>query len=289
MAGEPKSVLSLETGLTLMTGKVSYRIGGLTEDPVFGNVLLPYPISELAFDSRVAATYTRLRVMPAESNTISFELAWAPTQLAGQMRDSDWGVFSAPGVLDVYSVSDAWLGYIALNVGVYRRTPSDLWLGVGLAYEHMAFKVQNLLQWRPSDPGYPRIFVPGTALLLDLDVWRPYIGVEKYWDVGQPLELGLGVQYTPVMIVDYVDDHVLREKLSHSEELGYAVDAFFSMMVQAKHKIFIGMKLAVNITASDGRQRQTDYSVTPNEWIATLQSDFKGARWMGTLTVGRTF
>lgn len=221
-------------------GDTTYTIGGHVSDNLGNAEDLWWPLSELKWPLDVWMLSGGAQI-DFSRFSVSGEVFKNVTNDAGDMEDSDWGVyfietgnpFFATETKDVFSTSEADLDalifdvrarYWALKKGVF-----SLAVGAGWRYEDFDFEASNVKQYSPSAPSYglpsdPFAFNdPGLAVTYDVTYNIPYIEIAADISAGEKVTLEAFIGYSPIVKAEDKDDHVLRSKLSEGDCDGTAI------------------------------------------------------------------
>ncbi len=297
--------IAVDLGTGVLRGHTTYQIGGDVDYANSAHEDLRFPISELKFPLDV--------YMASLSASAEFKEKWKLvinakkniTDDAGSLEDSDWGYWHDgadlphdPGStcdpdkcssdsLDIYSESDAELDALIIDLDfryrffnkAFGKTSLSFFAGAGHIYENFSYEVSDLDQWYPSYKDYFGVNlghdkVSGKVLTYDISYFIPYIRVGTTFAVEDRLGIEGSLAFSPYLIIQDEDNHILRDKVSEGELEGAAIMLSLEGRYNFSRHWFTKLELNYMILYAEGEQKQyirSDHFATIDEEITSEQ------------------
>jgi len=265
-------IIEVNAGAGMMTGDTTYQIGGRADYSDGTRDYLRFPISELKFPLDV--------FMASFDVTAEYKNKWILgmgakkniTHDAGKLEDSDWGIYylngcwtCSAGSLDIYSESDASLDALIIEINMrYRFYTGSKWsffTGLGNRYEKYTFDVGNLEQWYPSGDTYmgydtSPVTVDGQVLKYAISYNIPYIEVGTSIRSGSRFILESRWGFSLYVRVEDKDNHILRDKVSEGDLLGFAGLLSLEGRYHYTKHLFSTLSISYRHVYAEGTQEQ---------------------------------
>jgi hypothetical protein len=305
------SRFDLRLGLGLLGGDSTYTIGGEISDNEGNRGYLWDPISELKWPLDVVLVSLGGR---AEVGRFSVrgEVAKNATSDAGDMEDSDWGVYYglsggnpyfSPTSKDIYSTSSTDLDALIVDLrgrfAVWRGKWFSTAVGLGLRYQKFSIVASDVEQYSPSYQTYglDRVFpsdpfaaaVPGPALDYEVTYTIPFAELSGRFQIGSPLSLEASLGYSPLVAARDRDDHLLRSKLSEGSCNGSAWLFELELRLQLSRHWFAAAGASGLFIDTSGTQEQRFYGGEDAGYEATIGQTITSSQARGSLEVGYSF
>ncbi|MBL7114154.1 MAG: omptin family outer membrane protease [Kiritimatiellae bacterium] len=284
------SMMDFDVGLEGWGGDLTYRIGGAVVFPDGSTESVPFPLSELEFPVEVLLVSGQASTEIEGLWRASVRGAVSLSDDAGTMYNSDWGVLTQSGELDIFSESsaelDVWEVEAWLGVVVARGSYGVLALGAGYLYQSFDYVMSDLDQWYPASSGrIPPDRVSGTVATYEATVDMPYVGVEWSWIVDPLLRFDLRAGFSPYTQVEDEDHHLLRSKVSLSEDDGTG----FLVQASARYPFTHGWyaNASVRYVGIDVDGDQVQYQ--DGALLGQIEHEVDSEQVMARLGVGRFF
>ena len=257
---------SLQAGAGYWLGDATYSIGGRAWTPQTGTVQLPDKISELSFPLDVPFGSVGGNLIWKDRFEVFGTFMGNLTDPSSKVKDSDWGVFSDAGTLDIYSESDATLSAIAVDVGgrywfrstsPTNRFACSVGMGPSLLYQHLDWTLSNVDQWYPSRPQLAHDTLSGVAATYYSDIVMPYLDgciIVKFNQFSGRLEAGFG----PAVVQDE-DNHIVRQKRSTATMAGVGVKTAAELRYDLTRHLFILARVDALSIQATGTSKERGY------------------------------
>jgi outer membrane protease len=279
-----KPVWSFNTGVEQWSGYTKYQIGGDVTWSDGSTDRVHFPLSELDFPLDVYAASIGAELAFLKKWSVGLTYKTNITDDAGEMKDSDWGVFSSnTNRLDIYSESDAELdaNVVDLN-GRYmffqnRSGCVKLYAGIGYQYQNFDYIASNAVQWSPSIPSLGYVYFPGKVLTYEVTYHIFYGEVAAVYAINQfTIEASLGLGG---VTGEDEDHHLLRGKVSKGEFDGAA--GMFSLKANydftAHWSAFLGVdSVYIEAEGEDDSYFYGSYSHTIEHEVESEQTSVAG-------------
>jgi hypothetical protein len=301
----------IRLGPAVLRGDSTYTIGGAFSDNQGNAGRYWDPISELKWPLDVAKVSLGGR---AEIGRFSFrgEIAKNATSDAGDMEDSDWGVYYdmsggypafSPYSKDVYSTSSTDLDALIVDFrgryAVWRRPRFSTSVGLGLRYQKFSSVASDVHQYSPtfytygledvfgSDPFY----YDGNGPAIDYEVTYtiPFAELSGVYRFGAKVSLEGAIGYSPLVQATDRDDHLLRFKLSEGSGNGSAWLFDLALRLQWTRHWFAALGVSGLFIDTSGTQEQRFYAGELAGYQATIEQTITSSQTSGTLEVGYSF
>lgn len=196
-------------------------------------------------------------------------------------EDSDWGYFymkgylnTVPSSLDIFSESDTtmdgWLFDTRLTYMVLQESVFKLSCGIGFSWSAFSFSMFNVDQYYPSYETY-KSTVPSTYsghVLVDGPVGTYTVTnttliylvfTPTFTLLDNSLILSGSFIFSPYALIDDVDDHILRDKLSVGHDEGFMMRGEGSVIYRFSPFFSVELSLSYETSQASGKQTQTRY------------------------------
>jgi outer membrane protease len=284
------SMVDLDVGLEGWGGDLTYRIGGMIVFPDGSTEYTHFPLSELEFPLEVLLLSGQASAEIEGLWRASIRGAVSLDSDAGTVYNSDWGVWSQSGELDIFSESsadldvwevEAWLGMV-----VARGAYGLLSLGAGYLYQSFDYTMSDLDQWTFLSWGeVSSDRVSGRVATYEATVEMPYVGVEWNWAPDPLLQFDLRAGFSPYTQVEDEDHHLLRSKVSRADDEGIG----FLMQADARYPFTQGWYAEASVRfvwfEVDGDQVQYQDGAL----LGQIEHEIDSEQVMARLGVGRLF
>jgi outer membrane protease len=308
-AGDRNFDLWLRSGI--LRGDSTYTIGGTFADNQGDQGEIRDPLSELKWPLDVVVASLGGQ---AEAGRFSLrgEVMKNATDNAGDMEDSDWGVYYdlsdgdpafSPYSKDVFSTSGTDLDLLILDVrgrySVVQGPQFSATVGLGLRYQKFSLVASDVHQYSPtfytygldgvftSDPFAADVSGPGIDYEVTYTI--PFAELSVLYRFGAMLRLEGSLGYSPFVQASDRDDHLLRQKLSEGSDTGSAWLLDLTLRLQAtKHWFAAGGVSGLFIDPS-GTQQQSYYGGEYVGYQATLDQTLRSSQICSSLEVGFSF
>jgi len=289
-----------------LEGDTTYTIGGHVSDNL-GNVGdLWWPLSELKWPLDVWMLSAGARV-DFSRFSVSGEVFKSVTNDAGDMEDSDWGVyflgtgnpFFQTDTKDVFSTSEADLDALIFDVRArywaLKRGPFSLAVGAGWRYEDFDFEAGNVNQYSPSAPTYglssdPFAFSdPGLVITYDVTYTIPYIEIAADITAGEKVTLEAFVGYSPIVNAEDKDDHLLRSLLSEGDCDGTAIMVGIDARYDITKHWFGLLGFDYISIDTDGTQTQSSYAGELTGLVSKIDQEITSSQTYFYIEAGYSF
>lgn len=287
---------SLQAGAGYLTGNSTHSIGGHAWLPEEGSINLPDKISELVFPLDVACGSVAGNLLWNGRFELHGRVTENLTDPSTKMNDSDWGVISDSGTLDIYSESDAELTALSADVGgriwFYPTPPNSRFVlsmgfGPSLLYQHWDWTISNVDQRYPSRPDWVHETQSGVVATYSADIVMPYLSacaVVKYQRLTGRAELGIG----PAVVQDQ-DDHILRQKRSTADMAGAGATASIELRYELTKHLFTLARLDTLSIQASGTSVDQGYGGDLTGYYAEIDEQFTLISLSGGLAIGYSF
>lgn len=305
----------IRVGAGLLGGDTTYSIGGsVTDDAGFRGELWD-PLSELKWPLDVMMVTLGAR---AQFGALCLRGAVAKnaTSDAGDMEDSDWGVYYllsggdahfSPESKDIFSTSTTSLDALTVDARVryepwrgavrrsLRRAPFSPALGLGLRYQRFSITGSDVRQHSPTWAGYGLPEDPfagsqsGPVIEYDVTYVVPFAEIAGSYRFGESLRLEASLGYSPRASARDRDDHLLRSKLSKGSGNGQAWLFDLELRYQATRHWFATLGVAGLFVDTSGTQRQEFYAGEDAGVRLTIDQKITSSQVSGALEVGYGF
>jgi len=292
------SKLSVNMKLGHWGGHTMYQIGGPAQ---FGgeSVRLPMPISELKFPLfvKTAGIRAKLRLNRRWRMHVNWETNLS--DFGGYMIDQDWGVdylsgdeLASPDRLDIKSESASYVNAHFLDVTFDRRLRRiNKWLvlgGVGLKRTSYHFTIRRIHQWYPSDPALEHDYIEGVGLKYNIISYAPYGELSFIPLSQQRYRVALALRYSPYVMIDDRDDHVLRDKVSRGKLVGDMRSLLLKAHYALVQHLYLFFDAEANWVYADGVQHQQG-SLDDAQWEAELEQKHESFVYQMSAGIKLTF
>ena len=299
----------------MLFGDSTYSIGGSISDNRGNSGEVWDPLSELKWPLDVVlaslggqAEFGRFSVRGEISKNV--------TSNAGDMEDSDWGVYygtygpnPAPGynfsssTKDVYSTSSTELDALILDFrgrfAVWQGERFSTKVGLGLRYQNFSMVASDVHQSSPtfydyhldkvlpSDPyAYDN---PGKVATYEVTYTIPFAEVSGLYRFGTMLSLESALGFSPFVQASDRDDHLLRSKLSEGSDTGIAWLFDLKLRLQATTHWFAAAGVSGLFISTHGTQKQSYYGGEDVGYQATIDQKITSSQVYSSLEVGFSF
>lgn len=310
-AAADDSHFDLRLGLGLLGGDSTYTIGGEISDNQGNHGYLRDPISELKWPLDVVLVSLGGR---AEFGRFSVrgEVAKNATSDAGDMEDSDWGVyydlsdgnsFFSPTSKDIYSTSSTDLDALIVDArgryAVWRGSWFSTAVGLGVRYQKFSIVASDLDQYSPTFKAYGldgffpsdpfAAVVQGPVLDYEVTYTIPFAELSGRFQFGSLLSLEAALGYSPLVTAKDRDDHLLRDKLSEGSGSGSAVLFALELRLQLSRHWFAAAGASGLFIDTSGTQEQRFYAGEDAGYALTIEQTITSSQARGSLEVGFSF
>jgi len=269
----------LWVGAGRMSGDTTYAIGG--EITVAEGTFETWtnPISELKWPLNV---WMASAGVSAEFGSffVSGEAFRSFTGDAGEMEDSDWGVFYvlsggdpffSSGSKDIFSTSEADLDAIIFDLKgrywFFKGAALSFAAGAGWLYQNFDYEADNVTQHSPSAvdvyglPSDPFAFAsPEIGVTYEVTYSIPYLEVATAIRLGEKFRCEAFLGYSPIATAEDEDHHLLRNpvKISKGDTDGSAWTAGIDGRYSLTRNWFAALGLNYLSIDTDGTQEQSE-------------------------------
>lgn len=287
---------SLQAGAGYWLGDATYSIGGHAWTPQEGSLHLPDKISELSFPLDVACASVGGNLVWKNRLEIFGTFTGNLTDPSSKMKDSDWGVFSDSGALDIYSESDAALKALSVDVGgrywicpanQTNRLVTSVGMGPSLLYQHLDWTLSNVDQWYPSHPRQAHDTQSGVVATYNTDVVMPYLEaciIVRCKRLSGRAEAGLGLA-----LVQDEDNHILRQRRSTATMAGFGTKLAAELRYDLSRHLFILANINALSIQAMGTSKETGYSGNLTGYYSEIDETFSLTSLNGGLAAGWSF
>ncbi|MCP4136542.1 MAG: omptin family outer membrane protease [bacterium] len=305
--------VNLELGVDRFFGYALYRIGGTVVDNNNGAIGQSVdPISQLEFPLNVFMASLDVELTFSDTVRLHVNGKKSINSSSGKMEDSDWGIWFSAGnywadskSLDVFSESDSSLnsfmidGDVQFNI-IHRRKVS-CYFGAGLFYQNMQFDISNLDQSYPSYSRYSgnlssqysgHTYISGTGITYDVEYFIPYLVLSPEVSITNDFIVSGRLGFSPYVIANDVDDHILRSKKMTGKSSGTAF--LINLRAQYYFSSYFYIKLYLDSLLVDtvGEQTQVYYATTSEANLgdsATIDNELSGRQFSAGIYCGIFF
>jgi outer membrane protease len=308
-AGENRFDLRLGAGM--LSGDSTYTIGGAVRDNQGTSGYTHNPLSELKWPLNVALVSVGARADIGRFS-LGAEYATSVTSGAGDMEDSDWGVYydmSGGNPMfsqyskDIFSTSttdlSAWTVDVRGRYHPWQGARFSTGVGLGLRYQKFSvvasdlfqyspsFSMYNLQNYFPSDPF--AAMVSGPVIEYEVSYTIPYVELSGLYRFGPLLSLEGSLGYSPLVSAKDRDDHLLRYKLNESTDTGSAWLFELALRLQATKHWFVSAGVSGLFIDTSGTQHQSFYAGEYAGYEITIDQTLTSSQLCGSLQVGCSF
>ncbi len=299
----------------MLSGNSTYTIGGSVSDNEGNSGEIWDPLSELKWPLDVVLVSLGGR---ADFGRVSLrgEITKNATSDAGDMEDSDWGVYygsygpnPAPGYYfsqtskDVFSTSSTDLDALILDFrgryAVWRGARFSTNVGLGLRYQKFSIVASDVHQYSPSYSTYGlnRVFPTdpfsyngsGPALEYEVTYTIPFVELSGLYRFGTMVSVEGALGYSPLVQASDRDDHLLRSKISEGSDKGSAWLFDLKLRLQATRHWFAALGVSGLFIDTSGTQKQRFYAGENLGYEATIDQTLTSSQTCGSFEVGFSF
>lgn len=291
--------LDLRVGAGRLSGDTTYSIGGELTVAEGTFETWTNPISELKWplDVWMASAGISAEVGPF---IVSGEAFRSFTGDAGEMEDSDWGVFYvlsggdpffSSGSKDIFSASDTDLDAIIFDLKArywfFRGDTLSFAAGGGWLYQNFDFEAERVNQYSPSAvdtyglPSDPFAFSsPERVVTYEVAYSIPYLEVATAIRLGEKFRCEAFLGYSPIAAAEDEDHHLLRDPVKISE--GSTDGSAWAAGVDGRYSLtrhwFAALGLDYLFIDTEGRQEQFEVVGTRRVPIGTIDTGISSSR-----------
>lgn len=245
----------ISLGLGNMNGYTQYQRGGLVTNADGSIEEIQFPLSELYFPLDVKTARLDVALSLGHGFTIGGGITKNLTNKAGDMEDSDWGLYylnnitqiydqygnpipfintTRPDTLDSFSRSEAELDALIWEVYIgYAIIEHPTWTFSGeLGYQHQNFQydMYNVDAWYPSQSYYTGYQSgsdtrEGKVLEYEITYMIPYVKAVYTGKITNRIGIEAGLGYAPRVRAEDRDDHLVSSP-PHYSKASYKGDAW---------------------------------------------------------------
>ena len=300
--------LDLWVGAGRLGGDSTYTIGGSVTDNFGGTGEIHSPLSELKWPLDVWMATVGVGA-DLGNFSLSGEVSHSLTSDAGDMEDSDWGIFFLDSggnpffrtdSKDIFSTSETDLTALTFDLRArywaLRKEGWSLGVGAGFLYENFDFEASNVNQYSPTAvPVYGLPFDPYEATVSGLGITYevthtiPFIEVAAAGRLGERVSVEASLGYSPIAMAEDTDDHVLRSKLSKGDCDGTAFMAGIDARFDITERWFAGAGFDYISISTDGTQTQNFYAGENVGLVLTIDQEITSSQTYFFLEAGYSF
>lgn len=298
-------------GPGVLRGDSTYTIGGFLYDNQGSSGVTQNPLSELKWPLDVVMLTVGARAQVGRFS-LSGEYGHSVTSDAGEMEDSDWGVYYdwsggnpmfSQTSKDIFSTSstdlDAWTVDVRGRYHPWQGPRFSTGVGVGLRHQKFSivasdlfqyspsFSLYNLQEYFPSDPF--AAVVDGPVLDYEVSYTIPYVELSGLYRFGSLLSLEGSVGYSPFVSAEDRDDHLLRYKLNESTDSGSAWLFALALRLQASRHWFATISVSGLFIDTSGTQHQSFYAGEYAGYEITIDQTLTSSQIYSSIQAGYTF
>ena len=305
------SRFDLWLGSEVLRGDSTYTIGGKVSDNQGHAWQYWDPISELKWPLDVVmvslggkADFGRFSVRGEISKNASSG--------AGDMEDSDWGVYYewsegnpyfSPYSKDVFSTSSTDLDALILDLrgrfALWRGPRFSTAVGLGVRYQKFSSVASDARQYSPTFYGYgldtvlpaDPFYYNGSGPAIDYEATYtiPFAEFSGLYRFGATVSLEGSLGYSPLVQASDRDDHLLRYKLSEGSCSGSAWLFDLALRIQLTRHWFAALGASGLFIDTAGTQEQRFYGGDLAGNIIKIEQTISSSQTSGTLEVGFSF
>jgi outer membrane protease len=255
--------VTLSAGVNQSAGELRYDMGSFRNSST--------PVSRLTWPMNISLVSGEAR-MSKSALEGRLQISRNLTEGDGTVDDVDYAGSDAresirsesQAGLTLWNADLSVLGWLPIQ---NKASPWSLGAGTGYTYQHMDWDASDLHQWTPSTPEIPDIHKNGRVATYEASLHMPYLQlVGRCRKPSWTLEGSLG--YSPYLIIEDKDDHLLRGILSETWAEGHG----FKAEIQGQWHLTGQWSLVAGASALDlyaeGSQRSHAYG-----------SDISGVKW----------
>ncbi len=302
--------ISFAAGTGIMQGHTTYQIGGSYDSPEESGEL-HFPLSELVFPLNTYMVSAETNILFLEKWKIDMKFQTNLKNDTDHMKDSDWGIpyedppgsdnfyWYGPDHLDIYSESETSLRAYILDIDLLfrfyhhvSRSPYfkdiDFFAGPGYIFQQYKFQCRLIRQWdyRPDNPE-PLDYLGDGSVGLTYKVLThiPYLKLNTEINLKNRYQIYFSIGYSPYVILNDRDNHVLRSKISKAECTGSAVLFSLGGKIDLQKSLFLKLQFDYISIDTEGEQKQYEDDV----WTGTLDQKNFSERTSAGLSIGYSF
>jgi outer membrane protease len=285
----------LSVGAELMNGDITHQIGFPVVEPngivYFGH----FPVSELAYPLDVWLGRVDGGATINDQWRINATIKKDVSTPSDNMEDSDWFTETNPSRLDVYSESeissfDAFILDADIEWTFFRRQNVSVYAGLGYMYQNFDYETKALYQLSPSGlSGYDIIGDGRVSITYEITHSIPYLKLGGDLQVNPKLTFTGSVGYSPIVEVEDIDRHLLREYGGFTNE-GDLDGTAFMFDISARYaftsSLFMEGGFQLTKIEADGETVSTYGWGIPR---STITEEIDSTQTSGFLSVGYRF
>jgi outer membrane protease len=299
-----EALVSLSVGTGYLTGETQYQIGGRVIE-AGGTTELHFPLSELKFPLDAFMVKGTVTVDFAERWSLMASAATNITEDTGKMEDSDWGIWSSPHTLDIFSESDTEMDALLLEgkvtymfyQGYYGQdntavtSNSDVlfsfFAGLGYKYQRFDFDVSDLDQWYPSVPSAPHDTASGLVLTYEAEYQIPYLELSMEMSIAEKFLLEVDAAYAPFVDFQDEDHHLLRDKVNIADH-NWDGDAWF-VRLKGRYNFTRHWYLETELEAMQIESEGRSDAYFGGVWDHSIEHEIESEQYSAFLSIGASF